>query len=138
MQIKRNTLLEFASSSNNISNCNGVLYSFDLTRSCETSTLVGVDDHFLDEKLLDDSGQIARVLTFGCVLGMSDRVYFSAKDVLKGKVDVGQLTSRYVFLRGHMGQIVETLAEALNYMAKFGWRAVGFSRGVCLLERVEQ
>ena len=97
-----------------------------------------MDDHFLDENLLYYRGRIVRVLTFGCVLGMSDRVYFSAKDVLKGKVVVDQLTSRYVFMRGHMGQIAETLAEALNYMAKFGWRAVGFSRGICLLERVEQ
>lgn len=69
---------------------------------------------------------------------MSDRVYFSAKDVLKGRVDVENLTSRYVFVRGHVGEIFQTLAEALNYMWKFGWRAEAYGRGgVCLLERVE-
>ena len=77
--------------------------------------------------------------SFGCVLDMSDRLLFSADDVLKGRVDVERLTSRYVFVRGHIGRIFQTLAEALNYMAKFGWRAVAYGRGgVCLVERIKE
>ncbi|MFX1577762.1 MAG: hypothetical protein ACFFCF_11410 [Promethearchaeota archaeon] len=69
---------------------------------------------------------------------MSKLVYFSAKDVLKGHVDVEKLTSRYVFVRGNFGEIFQSLAKALNYMSKFGWRAVAYGRGgVCLLERIE-
>jgi hypothetical protein len=71
------------------------------------------------------------------VVILSDRLVFSAKDVLKGRVDVERLTARYVFLRPGFSYY-KTGAKALNYVAKFGWRVVGFSNGWCLLERVDQ
>ena len=65
---------------------------------------------------------------------VSDDVFFKAKDVLKGLVDVGQLTARYVILHGVFSH-VKNMAKAANYMAKFGWRVVGWSGGYLMLER---
>ena len=67
---------------------------------------------------------------------MSDRLEFSAGDVLKGRVDVESVDARYVLLRGGLMR-TKMFIEALNYVAKFGWRAVGFTQGYVLLERVE-
>lgn len=67
---------------------------------------------------------------------MSDRLVFSAKDVLKGKVDVQNLRARYVLLKPGFSYY-ETIVRAINYMAKLGWRAVAFSHGYCLLEKIE-
>ncbi len=55
---------------------------------------------------------------------MSDKVFFSAGQVLEGKVDVMALKSRFAFMRMDMGGF-NRLAEALEYMTKFGWRVVG-------------
>ncbi len=68
---------------------------------------------------------------------MSDRLVVSVNDVLNGKVDVQNLRARYVLLKAGWSGF-ETIVKAINYMAKFGWRAVGFSwGGYCLLEKVE-
>ena len=69
------------------------------------------------------------------LFGMSEDVIFKAKDVLKGLVDVEQLASRYVILHG-MFSHVKNMAKAANYMAKFGWRVVGWSSGYLMLERI--
>jgi hypothetical protein len=68
-------------------------------------------------------------------------VILYVEDVLEGKVDVEGLASRYVFLeprtaRFRMDPVMKAVIAALNYMAKFGWRVVSYSQGVCLLERV--
>ncbi|MFX1562740.1 MAG: hypothetical protein ACFFDP_05490 [Promethearchaeota archaeon] len=69
---------------------------------------------------------------------ISEKVHISVDDVLKGKIDVESLSSRYVFLyaRG-VRNVFEKLAEALNYMAKFGWRVRGITSYTFLLEREE-
>jgi hypothetical protein len=66
--------------------------------------------------------------------GMSDDVFFKVKDVLNGRIDVEQLASRYVILHG-MFSHVKNMAKAANFMAKFGWRVVGWSSGYLMLER---
>lgn len=73
---------------------------------------------------------------------MAERVILYAENVLEGKVDVEGLRSRYVFLESgkpsfRMDPVMETLIAALNYMTKFGWRAVSYSQGICLVERVD-
>ncbi len=74
----------------------------------------------------------------GWVSKMSDRLVFSANDVVNGKVDVENLRARYVLLKPGLGFVsYGRIVEGINVMAKFGWRAVGFSRGYCLLEKVE-
>jgi hypothetical protein len=65
---------------------------------------------------------------------MSDEFFFKVMDVLKGRVDVEQLSSRYVILHGVFSH-VKNMARAANYMAKFGWRVVGWSDGYLMLER---
>jgi hypothetical protein len=60
----------------------------------------------------------------------------SVSDALKGRIDVQQLTARYVFLKSGLSRY-KTVAEAINYMAKFGWRPIGFLQAHCLMERIE-
>ena len=74
------------------------------------------------------------VLLFRWVFGLSDEVFFKVKEVLSGRVDVEQLSSRYVILYG-MFSHVKNMAKAANFMAKFGWRVVGWSSGYLMLER---
>ena len=72
---------------------------------------------------------------FRGVVGMSDEVFFKVKDVLKGRVDFEQLSSQYVILHGIFSH-VKNMPKAANYMAKFGWRVVGWLSGYLLLERI--
>ena len=72
----------------------------------------------------------------GRCVKMSNRLVLSAKGVLKGKVDVQNIQARYVLLKPGFSYY-ETIIRAINYMAKFGWRAVSFSRGYCLMEKLE-
>lgn len=71
---------------------------------------------------------------FCWMFDMSDEIFFKAKDVLNGRVDIERLSSRYVILHG-MFSHVKNMAKAANYMAKFGWRVVGWSSGYLMLER---
>jgi hypothetical protein len=44
----------------------------------------------------------------------------------------------YVGLRSlRILRTVEDLLKAANHMVKFGWRAVSYAQGVCLVERVD-
>ena len=71
----------------------------------------------------------------GCVSEMSEKVYFSAGQVLEGKVDVMALKSRFVFIRSDMGGF-SRLAKALEYMTKFGWRVLGgYGNTIVMLEK---
>jgi len=57
---------------------------------------------------------------------MAGKVYFSAGQVLEGKVDVAALEAGFVWMRADRGGFPR-LARALEYMEKFGWRVVGYS-----------
>jgi hypothetical protein len=76
------------------------------------------------------------------VVEVAGSVLLRAEDVLAGKVDVAALPWRHVFLRARqfgpsLERPLERLVAAMDYMAKFGWRAVSYSEGICLLERVD-
>jgi hypothetical protein len=71
---------------------------------------------------------------FRGVVGLSDQLVLSVKDVVNGRVDVEQLASRYVILRG-VFSLVKNMARAANLMVKSGWRVVGWSSGYLMLER---
>ena len=62
-----------------------------------------------------------------------------AKDLLQGKIQPEDLTSKYVFLipSGFTMNPFPQLAEALNFLAKFGWRAVGYSQRTILIEHID-
>jgi hypothetical protein len=62
----------------------------------------------------------------------------SAKDVLSGKVDLNSLDSRYValYFRGFVTVgFLDTLLEAADYMAKFGWRLCACFEQYCIMEK---
>ncbi len=61
----------------------------------------------------------------------------SASDLLKGKVKPEDLTPKYVFLYNNWFGILPwgKLAKAMNFLVKYGWRAVGYSKGAILIER---
>ena len=69
---------------------------------------------------------------------MSGKVYFSAGQVLEGKVDVAALEVGFVWMRADRGGY-RRLARALEYMGKFGWRVVGYSNygRVVMLQKEE-
>jgi hypothetical protein len=64
----------------------------------------------------------------------------SANDVLSGKVSPDSLDAMYVavYYSGFVLSVratVERLLEAVNDMAKFGWRLRGCFEGYCVMER---
>jgi hypothetical protein len=68
---------------------------------------------------------------------MAGKVYFSAGQVLEGKVDVATLEAGFVWVRIDRGGYPR-LARALEYMGKFGWRVVGYSYGgIVMLQKGE-
>jgi hypothetical protein len=71
---------------------------------------------------------------------MTEQFVVSVKDLVKGKVNPDELTAQYIIVEeGGWGRSLERFAEAINYMAKFKWRAIGvaYSRGYmfCLMTR---
>ncbi|MFX1475234.1 MAG: hypothetical protein ACFFCO_07155 [Promethearchaeota archaeon] len=62
----------------------------------------------------------------------------SADSLLKGKAKPEDLTAKYVILyQSSFSQIWEKLTEAMNFLAKFGWRAVGYSGHSILIEHMD-
>jgi len=62
----------------------------------------------------------------------------SASDVLSGKIDLDSIDATYVLVpiagmvtSGHL----EKLLEAMNYMAKFGWRLCACLGPNCIMEK---
>ena len=71
---------------------------------------------------------------------LSEQMVFSPETLLSGKVDVEALQSRYIFVMTSgfsQKKVAAKLGSALNYLAKYGWRAVSYADGVCLVEKVE-
>lgn len=68
---------------------------------------------------------------------MTTELIVSTNDVLSGKVDPNSLDTMYVALSypgmGH--RALERLLEAVNYMAKFGWRLRGCLEQYCIMEK---
>ena len=62
----------------------------------------------------------------------------SARDVLSGKIDLDSIDATYVALF-NTGIVTpgffERLLEAVNYMAKFGWRLRACLERSCIMEK---
>ena len=71
---------------------------------------------------------------------MSNTYSFDMKDVLDGKVQPDSIEPQYILV-GAKQLLPEKFMEGVNYMAKFGWRPVGYGKEEwyfqCLMERVE-
>ena len=62
----------------------------------------------------------------------------AADDVLSGTVDLDGLDAMYVALRGSKmltGDAFVRLLEAVNYMAKFGWRVRAWFQYYVIMEK---
>jgi len=69
---------------------------------------------------------------------MTPKLFISADDVLSGKVDPASLGAMYVGIY-HQAMVswgfYEKLLEAVNHMAKFGWRLRGCLEHYCIMEK---
>jgi hypothetical protein len=87
-----------------------------------------------------------RTVEAGLVGWLAEELLLNADEVLKGRVDLEAVTARYVIVystgwivSGSGGEkLAKKLLLAVNYMAKFGWRVVGYSGTACMMEKLER
>lgn len=71
-----------------------------------------------------------------CVIVMTEKASFAAKDIVKGKVDPMSVSHRLVLIyTKSMFGAIEEFAQALNIMAKAGWAVRQCWHAYALLEK---